>query len=153
MSFHRANVKSGLMTAVVFGVAQASIFFIYGAGYSMGAFIVRSDPSEVYYADYDNIFRYAIIITSFMSYLLQSVCCCGVHCSQCGEGQFLCPRCPKGPAFSQSYPHSIGKGATNRWLLKGWTSSRKFHHPLCHRTCMRAIGLHHWIRCCEGRPV
>ena len=58
MALCRANVKSSFMTAVVYAIAQGSIFFIYAAGFSMGAFIVQSDRSEVYYADYEDIFRY-----------------------------------------------------------------------------------------------
>ena len=63
-SLYRANVKSSFMTAVIFAIAQGSIFFIFAGGFSMGAFIVQSDPSEVYYADYDNIFRYVVIVVS-----------------------------------------------------------------------------------------
>ena len=56
------------MTAIVFAIAQGSIFFIYAGGFSMGAFIVQSDPSEVYYAEYDDIFRYVTIAVSLTTF-------------------------------------------------------------------------------------
>ena len=50
-------MKSVLFQASVFGVAQASIFYIYSAGFSLGAYQVIQDPSSPIYASYDDVFR------------------------------------------------------------------------------------------------
>ncbi len=50
-------MKSVFVQGGVFAIAQASIFFIYAAGFSLGAFQVTRDPSSVLHATYDEIFR------------------------------------------------------------------------------------------------
>lgn len=50
-------MKTVLLQAAVFGFAQATIFFVYSGGFSLGAFQVVQDPSSVLYADYEEIFR------------------------------------------------------------------------------------------------
>ena len=57
LSTPRTNTRSVLGQAVIFGIAQGSIFYMYAAGFSLGAFIVISDESKVYHATYDDIFR------------------------------------------------------------------------------------------------
>ena len=53
----RSNMKSVFVQGGVFAIAQASIFFIYSAGFYLGAFQVTRDPSSVLHATYDEIFR------------------------------------------------------------------------------------------------
>ena len=53
----RANMKSVLGQSVVFALAQGSIFYLYAAGYYLGAFLVISDEDAPYNASYDAIFR------------------------------------------------------------------------------------------------
>ena len=57
VSLLRANLKSVFGQAVVFAIAQAFIYYIYAAGYYLGAFLVISDSNEVYHATYDEVFR------------------------------------------------------------------------------------------------
>ena len=54
----RSNIKSVFTQATIFALAQSSIFYVYSAGFSVGAFQVISDSSSVYHADYEEIFRY-----------------------------------------------------------------------------------------------
>ena len=51
-------MKSVFTQATIFALAQSSIFYVYSAGFSVGAFQVISDSSSVYHADYEEIFRY-----------------------------------------------------------------------------------------------
>ena len=53
----RSNMKGVFLQASVFAAAQASIFFIYAAGFRLGAFQVVSDPSSVFHVDYEDVFR------------------------------------------------------------------------------------------------
>ena len=53
----RANIKSVFGQSLVFALAQGSIFYIYAAGYYLGAFLVISDESEPYHTSYDEVFR------------------------------------------------------------------------------------------------
>ena len=53
----RSNMKSVVTQAVVFAVAQAMVFYIYPAGLRLGAFQIASDPSSVYHAKYEEVFR------------------------------------------------------------------------------------------------
>ena len=55
---NRSNMKSVVFQGGVFAVAQASVFFIYSGGFSLGAYQVTRDPSSAIYANYDDIFRY-----------------------------------------------------------------------------------------------
>ncbi len=54
---YSSNMKSVMIQGTVFGVAQASIFFIYSAGFTLGAYQVVQDPSSPIYASYDAVFR------------------------------------------------------------------------------------------------
>ena len=53
----RANIRHVLGQAVIFGIAQGTIFYMYAAGFSLGAVLVVSDPSKPYHATYDELFR------------------------------------------------------------------------------------------------
>ena len=55
--YFRNNIRSVFGQAFVFALSQASIFYLYAAGFSLGAFLIISDPSEPYHADYDDILR------------------------------------------------------------------------------------------------
>ena len=57
VSLLRANLKSVFGQAAVLALAQGAIFYIYSAGYYMGAFQVTRDPTVVYHASYDQVFR------------------------------------------------------------------------------------------------
>ena len=50
-------MKGVFIQAFIYAVAQASIFYIYSAGFSFGAFLVISDPSKVYHISYESVFR------------------------------------------------------------------------------------------------
>ena len=51
-SLYRNNIESVFVQAVVLGIAQSTIFYLFSAGYSFGAFLVVLDR-----ATYDQIFR------------------------------------------------------------------------------------------------
>ena len=49
---YRNNIKSVFVQGVVLGIAQSTIFYLFAAGYSFGAFLVILNR-----ATYDQIFR------------------------------------------------------------------------------------------------
>lgn len=51
-------MRNVIGSAVIFGITQGLIFAIYAAGFRFGVFLVVSDPSKVYHASYEDIFRY-----------------------------------------------------------------------------------------------
>ena len=52
MFFCRSNIKSVFVQAMVLALGQSLIYFIYSAGYYLGAFLVVEGR-----ASYDDIFR------------------------------------------------------------------------------------------------
>jgi ABC-type multidrug transport system fused ATPase/permease subunit len=64
----KANVRSVFGQAFIFALAQASIFYLYSAGFSLGAFLIISDPSAPYHARYTDILRvYAAVVFTALS--------------------------------------------------------------------------------------
>ena len=57
-SINRSNMKGVFLNALIYAISQGLVYYVYAAGFSLGAYLVISDPSTIYHASYQEVFRY-----------------------------------------------------------------------------------------------
>ena len=51
-------MKGVFSNALIYAISQGLVYYVYAAGFSLGAYLVISDPSTIYHASYQEVFRY-----------------------------------------------------------------------------------------------
>ena len=50
-------MKGVFFHALIYAISQGSGYYIYAAGFSLGAYLVISDPLTIYHASYQEVLR------------------------------------------------------------------------------------------------